>query len=86
MRGLAAGGPTQPTSAESLAAAYRVLGVEPRASNEEVKTAYRRLMNQHHPDKLVARGLPESMVGVAEQKTHEVRTAYERIKTQRGFK
>jgi DnaJ like chaperone protein len=43
-------------------------------------------MNQHHPDKLVARGLPESMIGVAEQKTHEVRTAYERIKTQRGFK
>jgi DnaJ like chaperone protein len=86
VRGLAAGGPTQPTSAESLAAAYRVLGVEPQASNEEVKTAYRRLMNQHHPDKLVARGLPESMVGVAEQKTHEVRTAYERIKTQRGFK
>ena len=86
VRGLAAGGPTQPTSAESLAAAYRVLGVAPQASNEEVKTAYRRLMNQHHPDKLVARGLPESMVGVAEQKTHEVRTAYERIKTQRGFK
>ena len=50
------------------------------------KTAYRRLMNQHHPDKLVARGLPKSMIGVAEQKTHEVRTAYERIKTQRGFK
>jgi DnaJ like chaperone protein len=43
-------------------------------------------MSQHHPDKLVARGLPQSMSGVAEQKTHEVRSAYERIKTQRGFK
>jgi DnaJ like chaperone protein len=73
-------------AAQSLDAAYRVLGVTAQASNEDVKTAYRRLMNQHHPDKLVARGLPESMIGVAEQKTHEVRTAYERIKGQRGFK
>ena len=86
MRGLASGGAAQPTSAQSLEAAYRVLGVSAQASNDEVKTAYRRLMNQHHPDKLVARGLPKSMIGVAEQKTHEVRTAYERIKTQRGFK
>jgi DnaJ like chaperone protein len=60
--------------------------VDPNATNDEVKIAYRRLMNQHHPDKLVARGLPKSMIGVAEQKTHEVRTAYEQIKTQRGFK
>jgi DnaJ like chaperone protein len=86
VRGFERGGTAQPTPAESLDAAYRVLGVAPQATNEEVKTAYRRLMNQHHPDKLVARGLPESMVGVAEQKTHEVRTAYDRVKTQRGFK
>ena len=43
--------------------------------NDEVKKAYRRLMNQHHPDKLVARGLPQSMIGIAEQKTYEVRAA-----------
>jgi DnaJ like chaperone protein len=79
-------GAAEPTAAETLEAAYRVLGVSPQASNDEVKTAYRRLMSQHHPDKLVARGLPASMSGVAEQKTHEVRTAYERIKAQRGFK
>jgi DnaJ like chaperone protein len=69
-----------------LAAAYRVLGVETEASNDQVKTAYRRLMNQHHPDKLVSRGLPESMAGIAEQKTLEIRAAYERIKDSRGFK
>ena len=86
VRGFTAGKGAAPTSAQTLEAAYRVLGVKAEASNEEVKTAYRRLMNQHHPDKLVARGLPKSMIGVAEQKTHEVRTAYERIKTQRGFK
>jgi len=86
VRGFAADGVAQPTSVQRLEAAYRVLGVSAQASNDEIKTAYRRLMNQHHPDKLVARGLPASMIGVAEQKTHEVRTAYEQIKTQRGFK
>lgn len=80
------GGVSAPALAQTLAAAYRVLGVSAQASNDEVKKAYRRLMNQHHPDKLVARGLPVSMIGVAEQKTHEVRSAYEQIKTQRGFK
>jgi DnaJ like chaperone protein len=79
-------GAARPITAQSLDAAYKVLGVTVQASNDEVKTAYRRLMNQHHPDKLVARGLPKSMIGVAEQKTHEVRTAYERIRAQRGFK
>ena len=70
----------------SLEDAYEVLGIDPGASDQEVKTAYRRLMNQHHPDKLVSRGLPESMMGVAEQKTQEIRAAYERIKSQRDFK
>ncbi len=66
--------------------AYRVLGVEPNATDGDVKTAYRRLMNQHHPDKLLARGLPESMVNLAERKTHEIRAAYERVKSHRDFK
>lgn len=69
----------------SLDAAYRVLGVTGDASDREVKTAYRRLMNQHHPDKLVARGLPESMQNAAKEKTREIRAAYDRIKAQRGM-
>ncbi len=72
--------------APQVEAAYRVLGVSSEASNEEVKRAYRRLMNQHHPDKLVARGLPKSMVTLAEQRTQEIRAAYERIKARRAFK
>lgn len=68
-----------------LAAAYRVLGVAPDAATKEIKLAYRRLMSQHHPDKLVARGLPESMRANAEQKTREIRAAYDRIKAQRDF-
>jgi len=70
----------------ALEDSYGVLGLDSDASDQEVKTAYRRLMNQHHPDKLVSRGLPESMTRVAEEKTTEIRAAYERVKTHRGFK
>ena len=69
-----------------LAAAYRTLGVESSAADKEIKIAYRRLMNQHHPDKLVSRGLPESMTAVAEERTQQIRAAYDRIKEDRGFK
>jgi len=72
--------------AQQLDEAYKALGVEPSATDKEVKTAYRRLMNQHHPDKLAAKGMPESMMEVAKEKTREIRAAYERIKDARGFK
>src|SRR5690606_8535729 len=80
------GAPARPEAAASIDDAYRALGLQRSASDDEVKTAYRRLMNQHHPDKLVARGLPPSMAGVAEQKTREIRAAYEKIKAARGMK
>jgi len=70
----------------SIEQAYRALGINPEATDKEVKIAYRRLMNQHHPDKLVARGMPESMISVAEEKTHKIRAAYDRVKAQRDFK
>lgn len=66
--------------------AYRVLGVMATAPDKDIKTAYRRLMNRHHPDKLVARGLPASMSHVAQQKTQEVRAAYERIRAARNMR
>ena len=87
MRSYERRGGAPPTDATSLADAYRVLGVTPHASDEDVKKAYRRLMSQHHPDKLVARGLPKSMAGVAEQKTHEVRGGLrEACRSRRGFR
>lgn len=73
-------------AAEKLASAYAVLGLESAASEAEVKKAYRRLMNQNHPDKLVAKGLPESMMKVAEEKTRQVRAAYETICEARGIR
>jgi len=69
----------------SLDAAYAILNLTPAASDEEVKRAYRRLRSQHHPDKLVAKGLPEEMMKMASRKSHEIRQAYERIREDRGF-
>jgi DnaJ like chaperone protein len=69
-----------------LTEAYQALGIESQATDKEVKTAYRRLMNQHHPDKLVAKGLPDSMMEVAKVRTREIRAAYEVIKEHRGIK
>lgn len=72
------------TGRPSLERAYAVLGVASDASDADVKRAYRRLLSQHHPDKLVSKGLPEEMMKVATQKTHEIRQAYERIREARG--
>jgi DnaJ like chaperone protein len=69
----------------SLQDAYAMLSVPSDASDAEVKKAYRRLLSQHHPDKLVSKGLPEEMMKVATQKTHEIRQAYERVKEARGI-
>jgi DnaJ like chaperone protein len=66
-----------------LTDAYALLGVVPSDSDAEIKKAYRRLMSQHHPDKLIAKGLPEEMIKMATQKTQEIKAAYELINEQR---
>jgi len=70
--------------APSLDDAYAILGVKPSDSDAEIKKAYRRLMSQHHPDKLVAKGLPEEMIKVATEKTQEIHKAYDLIKLNRN--
>lgn len=77
---------TPRSASEDLREAYEVLGVPGNASDAEVTKAYRRLMNQNHPDKLVAKGLPESMMKLAEEKTRSIRAAYDRVCEARGMK
>jgi DnaJ like chaperone protein len=63
--------------------AYQALGVSAACSDRELKTAYRRLMSQHHPDKLIAQGVPEEMLAVATEKSQEIQAAYELVRKHR---
>ena len=80
----AAGGPARALA--GLEQAYAHLGLTGEASDAEVKRAYRKLVSQYHPDKLVSHGLPEEMMEVAKTRVREINTAYDRIKQARGFK
>ena len=68
------------TDTLTLTQAYKILGIKKDSTEAEVKKAYRRLMSQHHPDKLVAKGLPDEMIQLATEKTQEIRKAYDLIK------
>jgi DnaJ like chaperone protein len=68
---------------EQLNQAYSVLEVQASASDSDIVRAYRRQLSRHHPDKLKANGLPESMIEHAKQRTQQIIEAYERIREQR---
>ncbi len=70
--------------AQRLKNAYAILGLEEGADAKAVKRAYRKLMNEHHPDKLAASGLPPEMMEMAKQKSQEIQAAYEVIKKQQA--
>lgn len=70
--------------AQQLENAYKVLGVTSENSASEVKKSYRKLMSQHHPDKLVAKGLPPEMMETAKQKAQDIQAAYELIVAQKN--
>lgn len=63
--------------------AYKILGIDPNATDDEVKKAYREMAKKYHPDKVAYLG--EEVRKSAEQKLQEVNEAYEKIKKQRGF-
>ena len=69
--------------ADELLKAYKLLGVEESADMKTIKRAYRKQMNEHHPDKLAATGLPPEMMEVAKQKTQEIQAAYDLIEKNR---
>jgi len=70
----------------SLADAYAALGVGPAVGDAELKRAYRRLMSEHHPDKLIAKGVPEDMIKLATVRSQEIQAAYETVRKARGAK
>lgn len=71
----------------SLADAYEVLGVTRKAKQDQIKQAYRRMMSQNHPDKLVARGATDIEIIEAQSITQDIKSAYDLlVKARRGFK
>ena len=63
---------------------YAVLGIDRNADDRAIKRAYRKLISEHHPDRLG--DLPEDMRKRAEARASEINAAYDRIKEMRGFK
>ena len=78
--------PAGDADAARVAAAYRSLDVSPDATNDEIKKAYRRLMNKNHPDKIAADKPDAGVVAEAERRTREVRSAYELLKARRSIR
>lgn len=66
-----------------LELAYAALGVAAETSDADIKKAYRKLMSQFHPDKLMGQGLPEEMIKSATERSQEVQAAYDLIKKSR---
>lgn len=64
---------------------YEVLGVAKNASDEAVKKAYRNLLRENHPDRLIAQGLPEEFIEIANKKMAGINVAYDRIKAERNL-
>ncbi|MDQ6993581.1 MAG: co-chaperone DjlA [Mariprofundus sp.] len=66
-----------------LSESYQILGCKPSSSDNEVKTAYRKLCKEYHPDKISAKGLPAGFMKFAEQQMHQINSAYKAIMDQR---
>lgn len=72
-------GPSQATRADELDLAYQALGVDKSINDKDLKKAYRKLMSQYHPDKLIGQGLPEDMIQEATERSKEIQGAYDLI-------
>ncbi|WP_420549174.1 TerB family tellurite resistance protein [Curvivirga sp.] len=64
---------------------YAILGLNSSASDQDIKSAHRKLVIENHPDKLTAQGLPEEFIEMANEKLATINAAYDEIKKQRGL-
>jgi len=64
---------------------YKILGVNPSADDAEVKSAYRKLLREYHPDALMSKGLPQDFIDLANEKMASINHAYDVVKKERGL-
>jgi DnaJ like chaperone protein len=64
---------------------YKMLNCSPESSNEEIKSNYKKLVKEFHPDKIISKGLPEEFIDFASNRFREIHESYEKIRQERGF-
>ena len=64
---------------------YGILGVAPDASDEQIRTTYRKLVRENHPDRLIAQGMPQEFIDLANEKLAKINAAYDRVAKDRGL-
>ncbi len=64
---------------------YKMLNCTPQSSNEEIKSNYKKLVKEFHPDRIISKGLPEEFIDFASQRFQEIHASYEKIRQDRGF-
>ena len=69
-----------------LDTAYAALGIDDTASDADIKRRYRKLMSEHHPDKLISEGVPDELLKVATERAQEITAAYGVIQSARGLR
>ena len=84
-RGGAGSGARPSRAPAARKASYDVLGVDADASDTQIRSSYRKLVSEFHPDKIIAKGLPDEFVKFAETRFREIQEAYEEIKRERGM-
>ena len=64
---------------------YTILGVTRQTPNDEIRTAWKKLVRDNHPDRLIAQGLPEEFVSLANEKLATINAAYDKVAKERGI-
>ena len=65
---------------------YGILGVDRQASDAAIKAAYRKLIRDNHPDRLIAAGMPKEFIDLATEKMATINAAYDRVAKERGIR
>ena len=61
-----------------------ILGIDPLATDEQIRDAWLRQVRANHPDRMIAQGLPEEAIAMANRKLALINDAYDRLRRERG--